>query len=230
MDGKKTDYALLAACELFRGFAAPEIEALLRGVPFSLRRFEPGEIVYHFLTEAEHVGLILRGRVQAHKLYLNGGQVNLTVRAAGQLIGPVAAFSSARRYPFEVLALEPTEVLSCEKTAFLSLLHKDLRLLENFLRELTSAHFILQQRLELLTYRAIQEKVAFFLVMSALQGEQNAVRIPGSVSKWALTMNVSRTSLHRELKKMEARGLIRYAPPAIEILDKEGLKQLLEKA
>ena len=51
--------------------------------------------------------------------------------------------------------------------------------------------------------------------------------IPESVSKWAMMMNVSRPSLHRELKRLESEDVISYHPPVIEILDQEGLERIL---
>jgi DNA-binding Lrp family transcriptional regulator len=40
-------------------------------------------------------------------------------------------------------------------------------------------------------------------------------------------MNVSRPSLHRELRKLEAEGIISYAPPLIKINDFEALEEVL---
>ena len=40
-------------------------------------------------------------------------------------------------------------------------------------------------------------------------------------------MNVSRPSLHRELKKMEETGLIRCTDKKVDILDPEALQDLL---
>ena len=51
--------------------------------------------------------------------------------------------------------------------------------------------------------------------------------IPESVSKWAMMMNVSRPSLHRELKRLESEGVLSYHPPVIEILDRDGLEKTL---
>ena len=44
------------------------------------------------------------------------------------------------------------------------------------------------------------------------QSGKRVIRIPDSVSNWAMVMNVSRSSLHRELKKMETDGVIKYVP------------------
>ena len=50
-----------------------------------------------------------------------------------------------------------------------------------------------------------------------------------SVNKgsWDMMMNVSRPSLHRELKNLEMRDMITYEPPAILIKDAEKLQQIL---
>lgn len=224
------NYSILENCNLFRGLSESEIRELIGTIPCYVKRFEENETVYHFMTKADRVGIILNGRVQAHKLYLNGNQVNLTVRGVGEIIGPVAVFSTAQCYPFEVVALESTEVLVCEKIGFLHLLNRDIRLMENLLTELASANFMLQQRLELLTYHAVQQKIAFYLLMASMQDGKTVVPIPDSVTRWAMMMNVSRPSLHRELRDMESQGLIRYAPPVIDILDEDGLKRILSQS
>jgi DNA-binding MarR family transcriptional regulator len=100
-------------------------------------------------------------------------------------------------------------------------------MLENFTTEIASATYMLQQRLELLSYHGIGQKAAFWLLTQLRQTGKTCVQIPGSVSKWAMLMNVSRPSLHRELKKLEGDGIITYAPPAIEILNAEALQDVL---
>ena len=42
-------------------------------------------------------------------------------------------------------------------------------------------------------------------------------------------MNVSRPSLHRELRKLEETGIIAYAPPVITIIDADALQDVLSK-
>ena len=42
-----------------------------------------------------------------------------------------------------------------------------------------------------------------------------------------MSMNVSRPSLHRELRKLEAEGIISYKPPIIKINDFEALEEVL---
>ena len=95
--------------------------------------------------------------------------------------------------------------------------------------ELATATTMLQQRLELLSYSGIAQKAACYLLIQSRQSGKKVVRVPESISNWAMVLNVSRSSLHRELKKLEADKFISYDPPAIEILNPEALQNVLSK-
>ncbi|MEE3468949.1 MAG: Crp/Fnr family transcriptional regulator, partial [Eubacterium sp.] len=145
------------------------------------------------------------------------------------MIGPAAVFSRSQKYPCDVVSLEPATIMMFRREDILMLLQKDLRIMKNFMAELATATYMLQQRLELLSYSGIAQKAAFYLLIQARQSGNHAIRIPGSVSNWAMIMNVSRSSLHRELKKLEADGIISYDPPTIKIHDPEALQNVLSK-
>ena len=92
---------------------------------------------------------------------------------------------------------------------------------------IASATYMLQQRLELLSYSGIAQKAAFWLLMQIRQTGKTTVKIPDSMSKWAMMMNVSRPSLHREMKKLEGKGIIRYTGKAVEVLNPDELQSVL---
>jgi len=223
------DYTVLENSALFSGIPTKELCNVLNTVPHHIQHYDKGETVFHLMEDANRIGFILEGIVQVQKLFPNGSQINVSVRRAGELIGPAAVFSKSQKYPCDVIALEPATILFFQREDILLLLQKDLRIMKNFMTELATASFMLQQRLELLSYSGIAQKAAFYLLIQARQSGKNVIKIPGSVSNWAMIMNVSRSSLHRELKKLEADGLIAYAPPVIEIHDFEVLQNVLSK-
>ena len=92
---------------------------------------------------------------------------------------------------------------------------------------IASATYMLQQRLELLSYSGIAQKAAFWLLMQIRQTGKTAVKIPDSMSRWAMIMNVSRPSFHREMKKLEKDGIIRYTGKIIEVLNPDELQSVL---
>ncbi|MCR5346156.1 MAG: Crp/Fnr family transcriptional regulator [Fretibacterium sp.] len=212
---------------LFSGVPAAELRAALEETPHRIQRYDKGEIIFHMMEPATRTGILLEGRVEAQKSFPNGSQVNVSVRAAGEMIGPAAVFSKSQKYPCDIVAMEPVTVMMFRREDLLRLMQKDIRILENFTAEIASATYMLQQRLELFSYRGIAQKAAFWLLMQARQTGKAEVRIPGSVSKWAMLMNVSRPSLHRELKRMEEQSLISCRPPVIGILNPAALQDVL---
>lgn len=221
------NYSVLEKCPLFSNIPAGDLRENLETVPHHIQCYARGEIIFGLMEEATRIGIILEGRVQAQKPFPNGSQINFSARVPGEIIGPAAVFSRSRRYPCAVIALDPATIMIFKKEDILLLLQKDIRILNNFSTELASAAYMLQQRLELLSYNGIAQKAAYYLLFHSRQSGSDTVEIPDSVSNWALILNVSRSSLHRELRKMETEGMIVYLPPVIKIRDFSALQQVL---
>ena len=223
------DYSVLERSPLFTGIPAKELRDDLEAVPHHIQCYEKGETILLLMEEANRIGIILEGRAQAQKLFPNGSQVNVSVRISGDMIGPAAVFSKSRRYPCDVVAIEPCTIMMFRRDDILLLMQRDIRILENFTTEIASATYMLQQRLELFSYSGIAQKAAFYLLIQARQTGKMQVQIPESFSNWAMVMNVSRPSLHRELKKLESQKIISYNPPTIDILDAAALQNVLSQ-
>ena len=221
------DYSVLEKSPLFRGVPAKDLRAYLEETPHHIQCYDKEETIFHLMDPARRIGIILEGRVEAQKSFPNGSQVNVSVRFPGELIGPAAVFSKSQRYPCDIVALEPTTLMMFQKEALLSLMQKDVRILQNFTTEIASATYMLQQRLELMSYSGIAQKAAFWLLLQIRQTGRTTVKIPDSMSKWAMIMNVSRPSLYREMKKLEEYGIIRYTGKAIEVLKQDELQLVL---
>ena len=223
------DYSVLEKSTLFSGVPAAELRTALEETPHHIQCYDKGEIIFHLMESATRIGIILEGRVEAQKYFPNGSQVNVSVRVPGEMIGPAAVFSKSQRYPCDITSLEPVTVMMFRKDDLLRLMQKNVRILENFTAEIASATYMLQQRIELFSYNGIAQKAAFWLLMQARQTGKSKIHIPGSVSKWAMLMNVSRPSLHRELKRLENAGIISYTPPIIDILNQDALQEVLSQ-
>ena len=221
------DRSVLENSSLFKGIPAKDLRDDLEKIPHPIHCFDKGATIFHLMESAERIGIVLAGHVQAQKTFPNGSQVNVSVRGPGELIGPAAVFSASRKYPCDVVAIDSATVMLFRRVDLLVLMQKDIRILENLMTEIASATYMLQQRLELFSYSGIAQKAAFWLLTRARQTRKNQIMIPESVSKWAMKMNVSRPSLHRELKRLESEGMIAYHPPVIELLDQEGLERIL---
>ena len=223
------DCSVLEKSTLFQGVEANVLRGYLEETPHHIQCYDKEETIFHLMDPALRIGIILEGRVEAQKSFPNGSQVNVSVRGPGEMIGPAAVFSKSQRYPCDIVALEPATLMMLRKEDLLSLMQKDVKILQNFTTEIASATYMLQQRLELLSYSGIAQKAAFWLLMQVRQTGKTAVQIPDSMSRWAMIMNVSRPSLHREMKKLEEEGIIRYEGKNIYVLDPDGLQAVLSE-
>lgn len=221
------NYSVLAKCSLFKGLPASKIQTLLEDIPHRIVRFDKEETVFHLMDPANRIGIILEGRVEAQKSFPNGSRINVSVRRPGDLIGPAAVFSQSPKYPCDMVALDPAEIMMLQKNDLLALLARDGQILSNFISQIATATSMLQQRLELLSYSGIAQKAAFYLLSRARETGKNTVPIPGTMTNWALIMNVSRPSLHRELRRMEENEMIALSGRLVKIMDADALAELL---
>ena len=190
------DLSVLEKSTLFSGLSAKEMRDVLEEVPHHIQCYDKDETIFHLMEDASRLGIILEGRVEAQKPFPNGSQINVSVRNAGEMIGPAALFSRRQKYPCDVVALEPATIMMFRKEDILLLLRKDTQVLKNFMTELATAAYMLQQRLELLSYSGIAQKAAFYLLMQQRQTGSAVIPIPNSVSKWAMSMKLQELFYH----------------------------------
>ena len=99
------DYSVLEKSALFAGIPAKELWDDLETVPHHIQCYDKGETIFHLMEDANRIGIILEGRVQAQKPFPNGSQINVSVRNPGEVIGAAAVFSRSQKYPCDVVPL-----------------------------------------------------------------------------------------------------------------------------
>lgn len=223
------DYKVLAKCRMFQGLTPEEIETLLKGIPKEVKEYKKEEVVFYLSDFAGQIGIVLSGAILVSKIFESGQLVEMTTKHAGDLIGEVACFSGAQIYPCELSAEKDAKVLIIQKKDMVQLLQSDSRVLQNFLSELCSQTFFLHRKIELLSYKGTDQKLAYYLLQQSKARKSDKVKVPGSIVKLALLMNVSRTTLHREIRNLEDRGLLTYGNKTFDILDKDGLTEILSE-
>ena len=137
------DYSILEKSTLFQGVEANVLRGYLEETPHHIQCYDKEETIFHLMDPALRIGIILEGRVEAQKSFPNGSQVNVSIRIPGEIIGPAAVFSKSQRYPCDIVALEPATLMMLRKEDLLSLMQKDVKILQNFTTEIASATYML---------------------------------------------------------------------------------------
>lgn len=222
-------YQDLTKSGLFHGLNDEEIQALLHDVHPVEKHYARHEVVFYLEDLADRIGIILRGEILVSKIFESGKLVRMTVKNKGDMIGEAACFSYGKTYPCQLSAEKDADVLIFTRDDMKKILQADDRVLQNFLSELAGQTYFLQRKVELLSYKGTDQKLAFFLLTQSKSRNSKMIPIPGSIVKMSLIMNVSRTTLHREIRNLEENGLIRYQNKIIEIRDSQGLRELLSE-
>jgi CRP-like cAMP-binding protein len=86
----------------------------------------------------------------------------------------------------------------------------------------------LNRKLELLTLKGMREKIASYLINESGERGSSMFQIMLNRTELADYLNVSRTSMCRELARMKEEGLIDYYGNSFKIVNKELLAECLE--
>lgn len=218
---------ILFQCPAFKNLTKPEIIKILQEIEYTKRIFEKNEVIYRAGDTASHIGIIVSGYIEIRKNLSSGNRLSVFQRTEGEMLGGSITFSGNPQYPCEVVAREKSEILFIEKSYVLEVLLKNVTVASNMLR--ISANRIMQfeKRLELFSFYSIQKKIAFSLLHDFQINKENSIVIPFSKTTWSEYLNVSRTSLSRELKNLCGQGVIEMNGNKITICQRELLEALL---
>ena len=219
----------LRLCRLFADMTDKQFEDFIETYAdkMTCRKYEMAETVFHASDAAKQMAIILSGQIKVEKILPNGTYLAIAVKKCGDMIGEAAVFSRIALYPCELTAETESELVFLQKDVMLQVLSSYPDVLSNFLRELSSMTYALQQRVELLSYSGICAKIAFFLLTQYNITKDPRIKIPGSITGMSEQLKVSRTSLHREISKLKKQNIIAIEKGYIRILDIAALKDLL---
>lgn len=214
-------------CPIFKNLSEQEIRESLCGISYTTEEFKKGDVIYREEETSQRIGIILRGRLEMRKYLPTGNVLSLFHRGCGEVIGGSIVFSSEPRYPCDVIAKEKSLLLWIGRSTLLEMLLKNETVARNILRISADRILQLEKRVELFSFFSIQKKIAFSLLHDFSMDQRQTVSVPFSKTTWAEYLNVSRTSLSRELKILCTQGVIEMRENKISILQRDMLESLL---
>ena len=218
---------VLSRCPIFRNMSEQKIIDAFKNISYVTEEFEKGKVIFRAEETSRRIGIILAGCLEMRKYLPSGKVLSMFHRRCGEMIGGSIIFSSNPRYPCDVIAKEKSLLLWIDQNAMLEVFLKDKTIAFNVLRISADRIMQFERRVELFSFYSIQKKIAFSLLHDFKIDQKQTVFIPFSKTTWAEYLNVSRTSLSRELKIMCTQGVIEMNGNKISILQMNLLESLL---
>ena len=213
---------------LFRGITPERLFADLEEISFHTRSYKKGEILAQQGAVCNRLVILTKGSVRGEMIDYSGRLIKVEDIAAPRAIAPLFLFGEENRYPVEVTANEPTEVIELPKSSVLSLFRKNEQFLENYMNLSANYARTLSDKLFFMSFKTIRQKLASYLLRLYKQQQQTHITLDRSQQELSDYFGVSRPSLARELAHMQEDGLFIDDRKHITILQKEQLVRLIQ--
>lgn len=213
---------------LFRGITPERLFADLEEIGFHTRSYKKGEILAQQGAVCNRLVILTKGSVRGEMIDYSGRLIKVEDIAAPRAIAPLFLFGEENRYPVEVTANEPTEVIELPKSSVLSLFRKNEQFLENYMNLSANYARTLSDKLFFMSFKTIRQKLASYLLRLYKQQQQTHITLDRSQQELSDYFGVSRPSLARELAHMQEDGLLIADRKHITILQKEELVRLIQ--
>ena len=213
---------------LFRGITPERLFADLEEISFHTRSYKKGEILAQQGAVCNRLVILTTGSVRGEMIDYSGRLIKVEDIAAPRAIAPLFLFGEENRYPVEVTANEPTEVIELPKSSVLSLFRKNEQFLENYMNLSANYARTLSDKLFFMSFKTIRQKLASYLLRLYKQQQQTHITLDRSQQELSDYFGVSRPSLARELAHMQEDGLLIADRKHITILQKEQLVRLIQ--
>lgn len=218
---------LLQECCLFKNKSSEEIDTLLSHIQYKIDSFKEKDVIFSPVKTADRIGILLSGSVDIQKLFPSGKIVIIERKRSLDLIAACSIFSRIDFYPDAVSVSKPSTVLFITKTDLLHLFDLDKDCMLNFLELVSNSTLTLKNKIGILSLNSIQERIAGYLIYNYKINNSYCITLPFSKLAWAEFMNVSRTSLSRELRNLEMEGILSFQKRRIIIHDMGRLEKML---
>lgn len=213
---------------LFRGITPERLFADLEEISFHTRSYKKGEILAQQGAVCNRLVILTKGSVRGEMIDYSGRLIKVEDIAAPRAIAPLFLFGEENRYPVEVTANEPTEVIELPKSSVLRLFRKNEQFLENYMNLSANYARTLSDKLFFMSFKTIRQKLASYLLRLYKQQQQTHITLDRSQQELSDYFGVSRPSLARELTHMQEDGLLIADRKHITILQKEQLVRLIQ--
>ncbi|NRQ37845.1 Crp/Fnr family transcriptional regulator [Nonomuraea sp. NN258] len=196
-----------------------ELRALAR-----LRRYPAGQVLCTEGDPADHLIVLLDGRVKAARVSADGREVVLAVSAAPVAFDKTALLVSGP-HRATLTATSAVEVAYLPAAVVREVVASEPAVAARLLRTLAQTVRDLDERLADAVLRDVPGRVAKWLVRQDADGR---VALHAGQAGLGAEIGATRVSVNRALRTFERRGLIEIGAGAITLLDRQALTRLAD--
>jgi CRP-like cAMP-binding protein len=222
--------AAIRSLPVFRGLGADD-QRRLAGMA-EVREFQRGDSLWRAGDPAEHLTVIVRGRVKIVR-HAEAGDVILELFGEGEPVGAIAVYNYIP-YPASAVCLEPVTLLLVPRRDYFELLDRNPDFARAIIRELTKLVLALTRKVEEMRGQRVETRLAqLFLTLAERMGRETAegTEIPLQLSRQEVADLVGTTveSAIRVLSRWGRDGVLITGRARFVIPSRDRLRQVAEE-
>lgn len=212
------DVKRLMTTSVFLHLNEEKLQAFIDGTTQTLRHYAAHDFVAMQGSPCRSLYLLYSGEVRTTMSGPDGKQLTMEDLKAPMLLAPAFVFSTVARFPVNVVALVPCEVLLINKEDFVELMRREPIVMQNFMRIISDRCYTLSQKTNSFALHGLKSRVADYLCKQGGISNQQEV---------AERLGVARPSLSRVLAELAEEGCIAFEKRQVVIADRMQLEEYL---
>lgn len=203
---------LLSENVLFQNLPKDTILQIIESEACHIKNFPAGKIIYEIGQHIRHIGIVLEGIVDIVHLSPYGHDTIVSRIAPGGIFGESFSCAEAANFFNETRSIQATAILFIDVHALLhqarALTEYHLNLIENILRTLAKSNVWLNTKIQILNQKTLRDKILTYFETLAAKNNSNTFTIPFNREQLASFLGSERSSVSRELSKMQEEQIL----------------------
>lgn len=224
-------YPVLSKCPLFNSIKEVDYKTLFPCINCHIKSFSNNEYVFFAGDQINYIGIVLSGSIEILKENAAGSRHIMDFLGPSNIFAEGIVCTAERIAPVTIRVKEDSKILfipyerivkSCSNSCAFHF-----QLIKNMMMLLGEKNFNLNHKIELLMLKGMREKLATYLLNETQMQNSLTFQIIPNRNELAEYLNVSRTSMCRELTRMKDLGILDYYQNSFKILSLDALKNCL---
>lgn len=218
---------VLLNCPLFKNIKEQDLNYLLQCLNSYAKNYKSDEYIFFAGNKVNYIGVVLSGSVEIIKENLAGSVHIMTFLGPSHIFAEGIVCTKERLSPVTIRVKEDSKILFIPYERIIKNCGNSCnfhhQLVQNMMMILGEKNYVLNTKIELLTLKGMREKIASFLLNESKAHNSLTFNIIPNRNEMADYLNVSRTSMCRELAKLKEEKIIDYYQNSFKILDEDAL-------
>ena len=215
------DYSVIKKCQLFNGLE-DDITKIISCLKSKTISYDRDSFAIMEDDPIESMGIILSGRVRIIREYADGNIDIIGELADGEIFGVAMVCAGIKNSMVTVKAVEKCKIMYLDYRKIInvcpSVCKFHLKIIKNLIELVAAKNLMLQQKMEIVTKKTIREKLLNYFAIQSKTAKSRKFSIPFNRTDLAFYIGADRSSMTRELYRMQNDGLIRLDKKNFELL------------